>query len=138
MAVLRLVLGKDHITRLASFSRQNQKHLPPVDTVEATVKTASGAIGSISLSYGTTAKGREWILGCEKGSVLLGREKVTITIDGKEEVKDVPDERSGVPPEIRAWAKSIAEGKADSRQSPEEALGDLELVCCFPSTYSRC
>ena len=50
-------------------------------------------------------------------------------IDGQQEVKEIQDERTGVPPEIRAWAKSLQAGKQDERQKPEEALADLELVC---------
>lgn len=30
--------------------------------------------------------------------------------------------------EVFAWAKSIKEGKPDPKQSPEEALGDLEML----------
>ena len=54
---------------------------------------------------------------------------ITSTIDGKEEVKEVKDERSGVPPEVRAWGEALAAGKGvNERQRPEEALADLELV----------
>ena len=53
---------------------------------------------------------------------------ITTVIDGKEEKKEVEDERSGVPPEVRKWGEALAAGKQNTRQIPEEALADLELV----------
>jgi predicted dehydrogenase len=129
VAVLRLLLGSDYVTRLSGYSTQLQAHLPPVDTVEAAAKTSNGALGTISLSAGTTAVGNEWIIGCERGSLYLSRETVKITIDGKEEAKEVPNEKTGVAPEIRAWGSSILARRPDRKQSPREALADLELVC---------
>lgn len=76
------------------------------------------------MSVGTTAKGAETFLGCEKG--LLRRCRGDITIGDKEE--HVQDERSGVPPEIRKWGEALASGQANPKQSPEEALADLEIL----------
>jgi hypothetical protein len=55
-------------------------------------------------------------------------EKVTVTKDGKEEVTEFKDESSGVMPEVKAWAEGLVAGKPNPRQSPEEALADLEIV----------
>lgn len=106
-----------------------QKHLPPVDTLDAALKTKSGATGSFSVSFGTTMSGSEWTVGCEGGSVSISRSTVTTVIDGKEEKKEIQDERSGVPPEVRDWGEALVAGKSNNRQSPEQALGDLEIVC---------
>jgi len=128
VAGLRLMLGKDHVTKISSFSSQLQQHLPPVDTVDAAAKLSSGATGIISISFGTTFSGSEWSVACEKGTVSLSGSTVTTVIDGKEEKKEIKDERSGVPPEVRKWGEALAAGTQNSRQIPEEALADLEIL----------
>ena len=128
-AGIRLLLGsKDKITRLSAFTNQLQKHLPPVDSVDATMKTATGSTGTFQVSFGTTLTGSEWTVGCEGGSVSVSGSTITTNIDGKEEKTEVKDERSGVPPEVRKWGEALAAGKTNERQNPEEALADLELV----------
>lgn len=129
IAGTRVFLGPTNaIVRTSAHTQQLQEHLPPVDTVDATVKLASGATGTVSMSFGTTFKGNEYSVACENGTVTVLRGKVVVIKDGAEEVKEFPDEGSGVTPESRAWGESIVSGKADPRQSPEEALADLELV----------
>ena len=124
-AALRLLLGPENpLVSLSAYTAQMQKHLPPVDTIEAIARTKDGATGSISQSFGTTYKGSEWTLACEKGFVSISRDKVTI--DNK--VDTVEDERTGVPPEVRAWGEALVAGSPNARQSPEEALADLELI----------
>ncbi|KAK5224577.1 hypothetical protein LTR67_000373 [Exophiala xenobiotica] len=124
-AGLRLMLGKDNpLVSISAHSALLQEHLPPVDTVEATAKSKTGAVGTISISFGTTAKGSEWVVGCEKGFVSISRNQVTID----DKVEEIEDEKSGVPPEVRAWGEALAAGTVNEMQSPEEALADLELV----------
>ena len=126
---LRLLLGTENsVTRLSAFTTQVQKHLPPVDTVDATMKTKSGATGTFCVSIGTTLTGNEWTVACEGGTVSISRSTVTTRIDGKEVKKEVKDERTGVPPEVRKWGEALAAGTKNERQTPEEALADLELV----------
>ena len=120
-----MMLGKHNpLVSLSAHSAQLQEQLPPVDTVEATAKSKKGAVGTISISFGTTHQGREWAVGCEKGSVSLSDNG--LTVDDKTE--EVRDERTGVPPEVRAWGEALAAGKVNERQAPEEALADLELI----------
>jgi predicted dehydrogenase len=69
---------------------------------------------------------------CEKGSVSIVRSKVTVR-EGEEKAskfteKDFPEEGSGVKAEVKAWAESIADGKANLGQAPEQALADLEIL----------
>lgn len=109
---------------LSAYTTQLQTHLPPVDTIEATAKAKNGAVGSISISFGTTYKGSEWTIACEQGFVSISRDKVTI--DDKTDI--VKDERTGVPPEVSEWGRALAAGSSNPRQSPEEALADLELL----------
>lgn len=123
-AVLRLLLRDDHLVSLSAQTAQLQEHLPPVDTVEAATKAKSGAVGSISFSFGTTANGSEYNIGCEKGFVSVTN--TMVTVDGKQE--EVEEEGSGVTPEIRAWGESLAQKQANVLQSPREALADLEII----------
>ena len=134
-AALRLLLGDDHIARVAAWSAQLKAHLPPVDTIEASATTRKGAIGTISLSFGSTAPpGTEWMISCEHGTATVNsRSSVSITRDGKTETRDVPDERTGVPAEIRAWEKGLRRNQLDREQSPQEALADVEVVMLYPA-----
>ncbi|KAL9109549.1 MAG: hypothetical protein Q9227_005885 [Pyrenula ochraceoflavens] len=125
IAGIRLLLGKENpVTNLSAQTVQLQKHLPPVDTVDAALKARNGATGTMSMSFGTTFSGMEWKVACEKGVVSVSNGSVKI---GEKE-KKVEDEASGVPPEVRAWGKALSEGKVNERQSPEEALADLEIL----------
>ncbi|KAI9870575.1 MAG: hypothetical protein M1830_004087 [Pleopsidium flavum] len=128
-AGLRLLLGSENaVTRLSAFTAQLQKHLPPVNTVDATLKTKTGITGTFSVSFGTSLTGSEWTVGCEGGSVSISRSTVTTNINGDKERKDINDERTGVPPEVRHWGEAIVSGKQNERQKSEEALADLELL----------
>ncbi|RYN42554.1 hypothetical protein AA0113_g6596 [Alternaria arborescens] len=131
VAATRLLLqgGKQKIKRVSAFTAQLQEHLPPIDTLNATMQLDNGSSGTLSISFGTTDTGSEYLVACEKGSVHCARGKVTITKDGKDpETRDFPDEGNGVNQEIKAWAKSLERGKRNEMQSPEEALKDLEIL----------
>ena len=112
------------LVSLSAYTTQLQEHLPPVDTIDATAKAKNGATGTISISFGTTLSGSEWTVACQDGVVSVTHAKVSIG----NKTEEVQDERSGVPPEVRAWGEGLAAGKANERQSPEEALADLELI----------
>jgi len=128
-AGLRLLLGPENtVTHLSAFTNQLRKYLPPVDTVDATMKTKSGATGTFSVSFGSTLTGFEWIVACEGGSVTVSNSVVTTMINGKAEKKEIKDERTGVPPEVRKWGEALVNGTRNEKQIPEEALADLELV----------
>lgn len=60
--------------------------------------------------------------------MTVSRNKVITNFDGKEEVEEIADERTGVPPEVRKWGEALVSGKREDKQVPEEALADLELV----------
>lgn len=145
VAGLRQMLGSaDRMASVAAFTTQNLPHLPPLDTVDGCLKTKSGGTGVLSISFGTTLSGSEYEFGYEGGSVSVvpglvqkiahgetankSGGTVTTVIEGKEEKEEVEDEGTGVEPEIRAWGEALAEGKPNARQSPEEALADLEIV----------
>jgi len=131
VAATRLLLrgGSEKIKSLSAFTAQLQEHLPPVDTLNATLLLTNQASGTLSISFGTTDTGSEYLVACEHGNVHVSRGKVTITKNGKVvEEKEFADEGNGVQQEIKAWAQSLEKGNMNPEQSPEEALGDLEVL----------
>ncbi|CAG8951091.1 hypothetical protein HYFRA_00006489 [Hymenoscyphus fraxineus] len=133
VAGTRLLLGeKDKPTNLTAYTTLLQEYLPPVDTVNSVWQTASGISGTFSVSFGTTLSGSEYVVACEKGSVTVSFGKVTVKLgeekENVESVKEFKEEGSGVKQEVAAWAKSIADGVFNTKQSPEHALADLEIL----------
>ncbi|CAL5873292.1 uncharacterized protein PFLUO_LOCUS7563 [Penicillium psychrofluorescens] len=126
VAALRLILGsEDPITTVSAQSQQLQEYLPPVDTVDAVVKTQSGASGVVSLSWGSSFSDNVFEFACEKGMVRVHFDGVTVNgvdhpieFDGK-----------GVGPEVAEFARTIVHGRpVEKRQSPGEALADLGVL----------
>lgn len=132
-AGLQIMLGEDdRIVQLAAFSAKNQEHLPPVDTVNAVMKTAKGATGWFALSFGTTFDNFEFSVACEGGVVTVGRGKVIVKRVGKDaEEKLFPEDKAGVKQEIQGYAAALLKGEPDARQTPALALKDLELVSSY-------
>lgn len=129
IAGTRLLLGEENKpVKTSAFTVQLREHLPPVDTLNATVLLKNGSSGTISISFGTTFTGSVYEVAAEKGTVTVSRGKVTVSRDGKEESKEFPDEGSGVKQEVKAWAEAVAKGVENPQQSPEEALRDLEIL----------
>jgi hypothetical protein len=44
--------------------------------LQETAKTKNGATVTISISFGTTLKGSEWVVACENGVVSVAQSKV--------------------------------------------------------------
>ncbi|KAF2111443.1 oxidoreductase-like protein family [Lophiotrema nucula] len=130
IAATRLLLGEAAApVKTAAFTAQLREHLPPVDTLNATLQLVNGSSGTMMLSFGTTFSGSEYAVAAEKGVVTVSRGKVTVkTEDGKEDVQDFPDEGNGVKQEVKAWAEALAAGKPNPAQAPEEALKDLIVL----------
>jgi predicted dehydrogenase len=133
IAGMRCLLGSEaKATSLSAFTAQHQSYLPPVDTADATVRLKNGGQGTLSISFGTMATGNEWVIACEGGEVIVQPFEGLVTVKAKGEtegkIEEAKDEHGGVKQEVFAWAQSIKEGKADPQQSPEEALGDLEIL----------
>lgn len=92
------------------------------------MRLASGISGTYQHSVGTTFTGSEWTIACERGTVSFGDSKVTVTTSDSETRLFIADERTGVPPAVRAWAETLHTGAPCKDLQPEEALADLELV----------
>jgi len=133
VAGTRLLLGEAaKPTALTAYTTLLQEHLPPVDTVNSVWHTKSGISGTFSVSFGTTLSGSEYTVACEKGSVTIVGSKVTVRLgeesEGNISVTEFKDEGNGVKQEVAAWAESISDGEPNPKQSPEQALGDLEIL----------
>ena len=134
MAGMRLLLGESSKpTTVSAFTSLSKPYLAPVDTVHGIWQTISGASGTISASHGSPLCAREYTVACENGSVTLSPDgEVTVRRGDEPDCqitkKSFPDERGDVRREVAAWAQGILDGKPDPKQSPEEALADLELM----------
>lgn len=126
IAGLRLILGsRDALTTVSAQSCLLQRHLPPVDTVDAVLRTKSGASGALSLSYGSPFRDSVFEFACEGGVVTIQGDRVTVN----GEHHDIPFEGRGVTPEVAEFATSVASGRGvEQRQSAQEALADLEML----------
>lgn len=126
VAGLRLILGStEHMTVVSAQTQLLKDYLPPADTVDAVVSTASGATGVISLSWGSDFTDNIFEFACEKGVVTMHFDSVTV--NGVEH--HIEFDGKGVGPEVAEFATSIVNGgSVAKRQSPEEALADLEVL----------
>jgi len=137
IAALRYLLAAaaagSRIARVACFSALLQEHLVPVDTVNATAVTDTGCSGIISMTFATEFKrGTEVEIVTTKGSVLWTPVSVKVVKDAslvvRSEVTKEFGQSTGVVEEMAAFAAAIEQGKLDERQTPLEALRDLEVL----------
>lgn len=135
VAGLRLLLTAvgEEITQLSARTSLLQEKLAPVDTVHALLGTTSGAAGTFTVSFGTEFKaGFRIQVVTTKGSVTVTPTEVSVTM--KDQSGNTLDEKkdfgfsAGVKPEIEAFGQSLNAGRVDPRQSPMNALKDLEIL----------
>ncbi|RYP71118.1 hypothetical protein DL771_005052 [Monosporascus sp. 5C6A] len=131
-AALRKLLGEENaVESLVAETSLVSSHLAPVDSINAIMRTKSGAVGSYITSVGTLMQAFEFHIACEQGVVKAEVSKV-ITVRGigdSATTEEKTFERSsGVESELQAWAEAVASGKPNLEQSPEQALADLELL----------
>ncbi|KAI1773458.1 NAD(P)-binding protein [Hypoxylon cercidicola] len=131
-AAVRKLLGADNaVESLVAQTALVSSHLPPVDSINAVLKTKSGVVGSYVNSVGTTMSAFEFAVACEKGVVKAEGAKVTTTRGfGEDAVAEEKafEKTTGVKEEVQAWAESLVSGVPNPNQTPELALGDLELL----------
>ncbi|KAI1748028.1 hypothetical protein F4782DRAFT_390150 [Xylaria castorea] len=131
-AGLRKLLGEeDPVASVRALTSLVMSHLPPIDTVTAILQTKSGVIGSYTHSVGTTFQAFDFHVACEHGYVEAGPDRVVtvrgLGADAKTEEKTF-EKSSGVKEEVQAWAEALVSGKPHPEATPEQALGDLELL----------
>ncbi|KAH8898920.1 NAD(P)-binding protein [Thozetella sp. PMI_491] len=135
VAALRLLLASagQELKQLACFSALLEERLLPVDTIHAAAQTQDGKTGTIGVSFGTEFKsGLEAEIVTTKGAVTWTPTKVKVVSKSASGEKEESSKdfvyNSGVKAEFEAFGKSIVAGKGDARQTPREALKDLELL----------
>ncbi|KAF7560859.1 hypothetical protein G7046_g3290 [Stylonectria norvegica] len=135
IAALRTLLAAqpgNEITQVSAFTNLLRDFLPPIDTANAILRTKSGISGGFLFSVGSGLEADEWTVECENGWVKVSSHidgsDVTVFCDGKSTTHRIPNERNGVPPEIRAWGAALAAGNVLPELEPEPALADLEVM----------
>lgn len=130
IGALRYLLSRnvnnDSITTVSAHSTLQQAHLAPIDTVKAVVKTKNGATGVLSLSYGSEFKDQLFEFCDSDNTAHPG-----LRVDGDDvNALNVPFTSRGVDCEIGSFLRQVRERRevVDGRMSPEEALGDLEVM----------
>lgn len=128
-AATRMFLqGDSRAVSATAATHSAQKHLPPIDTVNAIIKTRSGASGTVQISIGSRLDAFEWYFGYEKGTVKLSGERVMVVpVNGTPTIRDY-EPCSGVSEEIMAWAEGISLGVQNPAQSLWEAVADVEFL----------
>ncbi|RPA88228.1 NAD(P)-binding protein [Ascobolus immersus RN42] len=141
-AALRELLPKHHELTIASFSQLLQDHLPPHDTIRTVFRSApkGGAVseedrkitGTFNISFGASSvRATSYTLDCPNGIVVVNPNSLKVTENGKEEqATKVEDDVRGVEAELAAFLEAIQKGVkgGDKKQSPELAIGDLEMI----------
>ncbi|PYH42877.1 Gfo/Idh/MocA family protein [Aspergillus saccharolyticus JOP 1030-1] len=132
VAAMRYLLGareSDRITQVSALVGRFADALPPVDTVDAVLRTESGAQGTFQFSMCSSLTESGWTVVGEKGHVRVNEDVVVVTVEDEQEMEAKrPSEKLAVVKEIRAWGAALVSGEFQPEQRPEEALADLEVI----------
>lgn len=129
IAVLRAALGE--IAQVQAFTTLFNHELAPLDTLSATIRFESGAIGTYSATYATQSAWPAYFVATgEKGSLRVERGQIDVETNGG----DGPNQRAietpkldGVAQELLAFADAIQYNRSHLN-TPEEALRDLAVI----------
>jgi len=137
MAAMRMLAGCE-VASCAAFADKKSEHLPKVDTVVASFKFDSGALGSVVICYAASSRRFEVRVRGETGSLEIGRSEQdgkhgytlrTITSGEDDDLQFYPF--CGVEREIEVFVDACR-GKGDLREAlkmrPRESLRDLGLI----------
>lgn len=129
-AAARMMLAdaSSRASTVRALTTQVQPHLPPIDTVNAVIRTKGGAIGAFNFSCGSQLSAFTYDFAYKGGVVSIDGDKVTVQAKGGEKTSKDFERTSGVSEEVACWAQGLRDGKQDGRQTPEEALADLEFL----------
>jgi predicted dehydrogenase len=130
-ALLRFVSGQE-VVQTKSFARQIADHLPPADTINASILTDGGDTGTIAMSFASPKQGWEAHFLGKTGAVSVYGQKKGFRIelldqDGKIQKEEV-DDSNGLDLEVAAFLEAISKGEAQERASAIEGYNDVALV----------
>ena len=134
VAALRYLLAAagQIISTVRASTSLVKEDLAPVDTIHASMTTASNRHGTFNLSYGSQFRRECQIrIVMTSGAVTVTPSEVTISRNDKRAIQQKTfrfPPSSGVRKEVAAFAESIRTKEADPRGSPEQAYHDLKLL----------
>jgi len=131
---VRLVAGEE-VVETAAFAKQTMAYLPPVDSVHAALKFASGALGTLSISFGCVKSDYSYIFVGRKGSMTLtaegnGLKLVVSDAEGKVVSDEVVSGADTYKDMYAAFFEAIKAGKGEPhpRANAREGLADVAIV----------
>jgi predicted dehydrogenase len=125
VAVLRMLMGEIHAVK--AVTRHFRSDLPAPDTLASSLEFASGAVGHYFVTFAAQQGGDSpiTVTGSE-GTLRAQRGWIEVTTAAGV-VRNPVRERTGVEVELAAFVDAI-ERATPHRNSPEEALRDLEVI----------
>lgn len=131
IALLRYV-SSDEIEETASFVRQTYDHLPPLDTIQGTLRFRSGALGTISMSWASVKGEYSYNFIGTKGSLTItgadGGTKLVVEDGQGRVVSEEVIAGEGTAQEFLGFFAAIERGQGDERGSPRQALADVAVI----------
>ncbi|KAI8834301.1 hypothetical protein BC829DRAFT_458608 [Chytridium lagenaria] len=135
VAALRLILA-DRVSHVSALTHLSQPHLPPVDTLSATLRTIKGSTGTLNMTYGSSIQkemrllvvGEEGFVDVSRRGRVGGGWEWVVRFESKEGKGEEVGGVDGVENEVVAFGEAIAKGNVDERGAPEEAFRDLALL----------
>ena len=134
VAALRCLLAAagQMISTVRASTSLVKEDLAPVDTLHASMTTASNRHGTFNLSYGSKFRRECRIrIVMTSGALTVTPSEVTISRNDKRAIHEKSfrfPPSSGVRKEVAAFAESIRTKEPDPRGSPEQAYNDLKLL----------
>ena len=124
MAELRLLMGEAR--HVAAFTALVREDMPPVDTVTASIRFESGALGTFAMTF-AAAYGSDSGLTviCEQGMIRVRNDHLEVTQSGQTD-RSLFSEHA-IYQEFAAFAAAIQDGKPH-RNTAREALRDVALL----------
>jgi predicted dehydrogenase len=124
-ALLRMILGE--VAEVSAYTTHTSPHFAGDDTLSATLRFATGALGTYLVTYGWGAPwGGELHVVGDQGALRVQRGLIELTQQGKtESITTVKFD--GVEKEFAAFAAAIQQG-VPHRNSPDEGLRDVAVV----------
>ena len=124
IAAVRTVMGD--IDAVSAIITQIRADLPPADTVSATLRFASGAVGTFSLTFvtGIAWESPMFVVG-ERGALRVGAPTLEIMSEGSIRRQSFPDDT--IRAELADFAEGIRQGK-DRHSTARQAVGDVAVI----------
>jgi predicted dehydrogenase len=124
MAAMRTMLGE--VETVFAFVSQVRPDLPPIDTLNATLRFESGVLGTFTM---TVAAAPPWgdsltVVG-DKGSLRIVSSQLEMTVAGLTTTQSFKG--NNVQDELTAFARAIRQGEP-LVSSPQQALQDVALI----------